>query len=234
MSDSTEQFYHLRSFEDLLYDAVHLLYLAQDVDPETDPDGYEFTYTRSSILNSLLLLECAANCCIDASKLPGQFGEEIDKLPFMSKFEFFLGRINPTRAFNRGCREVQAVAELRKVRDSYVHPKVKKLPYCEATDLFGPDFGRTEHLRIPKDARRWHWNHAVLVLKSVNDFFNLFFLTWCNFDANTICGILLSSDPAEIPGSASIAIDGVEGLTRAVADFGIDFRFIGKRIHPDH
>src|SRR5260370_11119140 len=41
--------YHLRSFEDLIYDAVHLLYLAHDIDREPDKDGYEFTYTRTSI-----------------------------------------------------------------------------------------------------------------------------------------------------------------------------------------
>src|SRR6267378_5771503 len=106
MTDS--DLYHLRSFEHLIYDAVHLLYLAHDVDIENDHDGYEFTYTRTSILNTLLLFECGANCCIDALNLPGAFEEDIDKLPFLSKYEFFLSRTNPDARFDRGCKQVQA------------------------------------------------------------------------------------------------------------------------------
>jgi hypothetical protein len=50
MSSSQEGIYHLRGFEDLIYDAVHLLYLAHDVDVENDQDLYERTYIRTSIL----------------------------------------------------------------------------------------------------------------------------------------------------------------------------------------
>src|SRR6266853_6514307 len=124
MSDQAkEDLYHLRGFENLVYDAVYLMYLARDVDPEKDKDGYEFTYARSSILNTLLLFECGANCCIDALNLPGTFAEDIEKLPFLSKYEFFLSRMKPDKAFDRGCEELKAVADLKKVRDSYVHLK---------------------------------------------------------------------------------------------------------------
>ncbi len=139
--------YHLRSFEDLIYDAVHLLYLAHDVDRDRDKDGYEFIYTRTSILSTVLLFECGANYCLDALNLPGAFGEDIDKLPFLSKYEVFLGRTNPEARFDRGCREVQAVAELKAVRDSYVHPKVKKRKYSKVDDI-RPDFGETSVLKI--------------------------------------------------------------------------------------
>ena len=230
MTDS--DLYHLRSFEHLIYDAVHLLYLAHDVDIENDHDGYEFTYTRTSILNTLLLFECGANCCIDALNLPGAFEEDIDKLPFLSKYEFFLSRTNPDARFDRGCKQVQAVAELKAVRDSYVHPKVKKRKYSKVDDLWSPDFGQTTLLKIPRNPSRWHSSHAVLALQAANDFFNLFFLSWCKFDKNTVCEILLSSDPAGIPATASIAIDGTEELTRAVKDYSIDFRFIGKALRP--
>jgi hypothetical protein len=231
MSDPTEDVYHLRSFEDLLYDAVHLLYLAIDIDIEKDVAGYEFAYTRSSIMNTLLLFECGANCCIEALNLPRSFEEDIDKLPFLSKYEFFLGRVNHKATFDRGRKEVQAVAELKTVRDIYVHPKVRKQKYSKADDLWSPDFGHTNLLEIPRNPGRWHWTHAVLALKSANDFLNLFFLTWCEFDANTVCEILLSSDPASIPARSSTWVDGIESLNRAVRDYGIDFRFIGKRIH---
>jgi hypothetical protein len=58
MKDSADDGYFLRNFEDLIYDAVHLLYRAIDENIENDHDGYGFTFTRTSILNSLLLFEC--------------------------------------------------------------------------------------------------------------------------------------------------------------------------------
>ena len=231
MGDPTE-LHHLRSFEDLLYDAVHLLYQADDVDPEKDSHGYEFTYVRSSILNTVLLPECATNCCLDALELPKSYGEDIDKLPFLSKLEFFLSRINANAKFDRGCKEVQAVAELKSVRDSRVHPKVKKKQVSEIEPWFPPDFGHTNLLKIPADCNYWTVQHAALALRSANDFFNLFFLDWCKFNANTVCEILLASDRATIPSTSYIGIDAIEGLTRAVSQFGIDFKFIGKQLIP--
>lgn len=221
--------YHLRNFENLLYDAVHLLYLAHDVDPEQDKHGYEFSYTRSSVLNTLLLFECGANCCVDSLALPGTFSDDIEKLPFLSKYEFFLSQIKPKQKFDRGCKETQAVAELKAIRDDYVHPRVRKKLYSK-TDEWGADFGNWPVLQFPKDGNRWRSDHAVSALKATNDFFNLFFLSWCKFDTNTVCELLLNSDAAHIPAISSIAIDCVEGLDRAVREFKIDFKFMGKRI----
>lgn len=225
-----DEFYHLRSFEDLLYDAVHLLYLAHDVDQEQDNDGYEFTYIRSSILNTLLLFECGANCCVDSLNLPATFEEDIDKMPFLSKYEFFQGKVGTQTKFDRGRREVQAVAELKAIRDRYVHPKVKKQKYTEVENgVSDADFGATQLLRFPWNPERWKPSHAVLALKAANDFFNLFFLSWCGFDSNTVCEMLLSSGAASIPAQSSTTIDCIGGLDRAVRDWNIDFKFIGKK-----
>lgn len=227
-----DDLYHLRGFENLIYDAVYLMYLAHDVDPEQDKDGYEFTYARSSILNTLLLFECGANCCIDALNLPGTFAEDVEKLPFLSKYEFFLNHTKPGRPFDRGCEQVKAVADLKRVRDSYVHPKVKKQKYSKIEDEGGPDFKATPFLNIPNDSDHWGGYHAALALKSANDFFNLFFLTWCGFDTDTVCEILLSSGPAGIPATSSNVVDCIGGLDRAVKDWNIDFKFIGKVLTP--
>jgi hypothetical protein len=224
-----EELHHLRSFEDLMYDAVHLLYLAHDVKPELDEDGYESTYVRSSILNTLLLFECGANCCIDSLNLPGAFQEDIDKLPFLSKYQYFLGRIDDKAIFDRGCKEVQAVAELKAVRDNYVHPSVRKQKYLQVADqVWDADFGRTNVLEIPRNHREWGASHAALALGAANDFFNLFFLSWCKFDKDTVCEILLSESAASIPATSSTTIDCTGHLDRATKEFNIDFRFIGK------
>lgn len=230
MRDFSTEPHHLRNFENLIYDAVYLLYLAHDVDRELDNDGYEFTYARSSILNTVLLFECAANCCIDTLNLSGSFQEDIDKLSFLSKYEFFLNRVNEKVVFDRGCKEAQAAAELKAVRDNYVHPKVKKQKYAQIDEeAWSADFGRTNLLKIPRDPTEWGRSHAVAALKATNDFFNHFFLSWCGFGANTVCEILFSSDAASIPARSSTTIDCIRGLDRAVRDWNIDFLFIGKK-----
>lgn len=222
--------YHLKNFENLLYDAVHMLYLAHDIDSESDEHGYEATLTRGSIVSSLLLFECAANCCIDVLRLKGAYVSDIDKLPFLSKFEFFLSRIAPKAVFDRGCKEVQAVAELKALRDGYVHPKVRRASWEPiGNGSYTVAFQVTSQLGISLDPSQWGRTAAISAIRAANDFFNLYLLGWCAFNTNTVCGILLETETATIPATALISIDGVGGLTRAASQWGIDFRFIGKQ-----
>jgi hypothetical protein len=215
----------------LLYDAVHLLYAAHDLDVENDEDGFVFTYVRTSILSASLLFECGANCCLDSLNLSGGFSDDLDKLSFLSKYEFFLNRIGRSAKFDRGCSEVQAVAEIKTIRDSYVHPKVRKAPLEKvAANVWDSDFGATKLLQLPRKSALWSPVHAVRVLSAANSFFNLFFLSWCEFDTDTVCEILLGSDVASVPAASSSQIDCIGGLDRAVRTWGIDFRFVGKNV----
>jgi hypothetical protein len=133
--------------------------------------------------------------------------------------------------FDRGCKQVQAAAELKAVRDMYIHPKVKKQQYVMVDEnVWDTDFGVTNVLKIPKNPRIWGRSHAIAAIKATNDFFNLFFLCWCGFDANTVCEILLGSDAVAIPAKSSTVVDCIGGLNRAVTMFGIDFKFIGKNV----
>lgn len=228
-SDLQAEFYHLKNFEDLLYDAVHLLYFAHDVDPENDVHGYEYTFVRGSMLNAVLLFECGANCCMDALSLASPYAEDLDKLPFLSKYEFFLSRVAPGVAFDRGCTELQAAAELKSARDRYVHPKVKKKGFVPVGEgRLSAEFGRTKVLGVPHDPREWGRSTAVSTLRSVNGFFNLFFLEWCRFAPNTVYEILLGSEAAQVPSRLGVTVDCIGGLDRATKEWQIDFRFIGK------
>jgi hypothetical protein len=225
-----EPVFHLKNFENLLYDAVHLLYLAHDIDPESDEHGYEHTLTRGSVVNSLLLFECAANCCINVLKLNNAFFSDIDRLPFLSKFEFFLSKVAPDVLFDRGTAQVQSISELKSLRDGYVHPKVRRgIWQPDGTGAYDVSFATTEHLRISVDPSLWRRAAAISAMRAANDFFNLYFLRWCGFNTDTVCGILLHDGDATIPGRVSIGIDGVGGLDRAVATWGIDFAFLGKK-----
>jgi hypothetical protein len=225
--------YHLKNFEDLLYDSVHMLYMAHDSDKDDTEykqlHGYKRSYIHCSMLNTVLLFECAANCCIDALDLPGSFADDIDKMPFMSKFEFFLSRINAAAKFDRGCKETQGAAELKWVRDAYVHPKVKKTTYDKVDEnTWNTEFGETPILKIRRNPGEWGCSSAVRALKCANDFLNLFFLSWAKLNSNSVCDILLGSDKVTIPGQSGYSIDAVGGLSRAAKEWNIDFRFIGK------
>lgn len=224
-----DQEHHLRTFEDLLYDSVYLLYFAFDTNQDEYPDDVISPLIRSSIMNSILLLECGANCLVDAMELPSKFYNDIEKLPFLSKFEFFLNKHSEV-PFDRGCKEVQAVAELKSIRNLYVHPKVKKTKYEHIVDNLGViDHGKTKQLEFPLAPNEWNTEHAIIALKSVCAFYNKYFIEWCNLSVDAVVDLLMSSDKANIAQPPGYAIDYVGGLDRAVKEWGIDLNFLGKK-----
>ena len=224
----SEDFFYVKNFENLLHDSINLLYAAYEVDRENDDHDLERAYARGSIFSTLLLFECAANCCIDALDLDGQFASDVDKLPFLSKFELFLGRVSQT-PFDRGCKVVQSVSELKSLRDKYVHPKVKKLlPVQVQPHHYVVEAEKTKQLGISHNPRGWRREIGLLSAQSANDFFNLYFTNWCGFSPNTVCSILMGTDAAKIPSNMSFGIDMVGGLDRAVSEFALDFAYLGK------
>jgi hypothetical protein len=115
------------------------------------------------------------------------------------------------------------------VRDSYVHPKVRKAKYVQVDEnIWDPDFGKTQFLGFPRNPRQWKKEDAIKALKSVNDFYNFYFLNLCEFNANIVVDLLLKSNKADIDCSTGAYIDCVGGLDRAVKEWDIDFKFIGK------
>ena len=231
----TGKFCHLKQFEDLLYDSVMLSYMAHDIDIDKDEHGYLFPLIRASIIQSIILLECGANYCIGSLALAGRFFDDIDKLPYISKYEFFLSVVKPDKKFDRGCIEIQQVKELKSIRDSYVHPKIKKEKYFEIGEsAWDTDFGKTKMLQIPRAPKDWRPEHTIVVHKAVNEFFNKFFLDLCEFDKDTICAILLSENEVVIPRSigktGNCTIDAIDLLNRAVLEWGIDFKYIEKKL----
>jgi len=140
-SSLADRDYYLRTFTDLLYDAVYLLYFAFDINQEDYKDDVIHPHIRVSALSSLLLLECGANCLLDSLDLPDKFYSDLDRLPILSKFEYYLSTLNVDSKFDRGCKEIQAISELKQIRNAYVHPKVKTtklIPFEE--NMWAHDF----------------------------------------------------------------------------------------------
>jgi hypothetical protein len=82
------------------------------------------SFARSAIANATLLLECVSNSCFITLALPLKLLDEIDRLPVISKLGYYLFTKTGTH-IDRGCREVQLVGEVLKLRDHIVHPKPK-------------------------------------------------------------------------------------------------------------
>lgn len=222
--------HYLRTFSDLLYDAVYLLYFAFDLNQDDYNDDVIGPHIRGSILSSLLMPECAANCLIDSLDLANQFYKDIDKLSPISKFEFYLKTIKPNQKLDRGCKEVQAIQELQSVRNFYVHPKVKKSKYQSIGEgVWTIDYGQTNLLKFPRAPHSWKKDNAILALKSLNNFFNTYFLDWCGLNTDNVVDLLISNSKVSLNTPASNYIDCVGGLDRAVKEWGVDFKFLGKR-----
>ena len=229
----SKECYH-KTFENLLYDSVYQLYFAHDINVDNYNDDVVGCQIRSSIFNSILLLECGANCLLDSIDLSSSYLTDIDKMPFISKYEFFFNQtlaISSDVKFDRGCKEIQAINELKSLRDKIVHPKVKKLEWKKIDErIWDVEHGTTNILKISFNSSLWTQCDAIKSLKAVNDFFNKYFLEWCKFDTNLVVDLLLSDEKVNFENPLGGAIDTIGGLDRAVKEWQIDFKFIGKTL----
>ena len=221
--------FHAKNFEHLLYDSINLLYMAHDVDRETDDNDVERACARASIINTLLLFECAANCVVSVLSFSRALAGDVDKLPFLSKFELSASRIPGAQVLDRGRIEVAAVVELKTLRDTYVHPKVKKQPLVQVSQgHYETESKTTSYLGLSYNPAGWRREAAVSAARAANSFFNYLFLDSYGFTPSTTCDVLLNTSQASIPATSSTAVDCIGGLDRAVSQWGIDFAYLGK------
>jgi hypothetical protein len=107
------------------------------------------SFARSSVLATTLFVEACANTCLDMLALDTAFASDVDRLPTLSKFDLFLRLYRPQQKIDRSRHEVQGAIELKRIRDSFVHPKGQRViweswspeestsrsPRTKATDL---------------------------------------------------------------------------------------------------
>lgn len=243
-----EETHYQRNFLDLFWDATRLARMAQE---SNENDETELSCARASIMSSVFSLECAANCCIEILPSGNGFKKDIDKLPFLSKFEVFLGVMFQGKNMDRGRIEVQAVQELKSIRDSFTHPKVKrtKLTIVDGdgielkvgagfiAPIFGTDitktydFGCTQYLNIPKNIT-WQTRDAISVLHATANFMNYFFIDLCSYSSNTINEILTSSEEVCIPAKTNYGTVQIPELVRAMDQWKLNLDFLGGRRDP--
>lgn len=183
-----------RRFEILINNAFRLAKKASEAYEKKDHDELE-SFSSASVFITTIILESAANCCLDTLNLSQKFAKDIDKLPFLSKYEFYLMNINNTKKLDRGCQEVQNVSELKSIRDMIVHPKVKQTTWEKIDEeRMQADFGQTLLLKIPYSIEEWSITDVRTSLRVTCAFLDYFFRDICSFTPNEVGDILLSSE----------------------------------------
>jgi hypothetical protein len=179
-----------------------MTFLADSVDLAMEaerlgPTEFGNTLSRSSLLSTNLFLEACANTCLDMLAIEShQFASEIDRLPLIAKFELVVKLQFPNRTFNRSRHEVQGAVELKRVRDSFVHPKGQRIIW----DSWSPNSSvsrspRTKALDLPRIATYCHLGDAVVALKAAHAFLRYFFKDVCRFGPRRVGALLTSEDP---------------------------------------
>lgn len=186
---------HHRSFGYLFSDAIFFERLARF---ETD-DLIRRRHVRASVISSILMLECAANCCIFCFDANRQLIEDIDRLPFLSKFDLF-ALDGFQKKLDYGRNEVQRVKELKQIRDSVVHPKVAKFELgreIAGERTFSCLPNNVKFSSKPKPATGillssglWSHQDSVSAITSVIGFFNYFFNELLQMDKELVFGLL--------------------------------------------
>lgn len=168
--------------------------LAMRAESERDLD-FQNALSRSALLASTHLLEASANTCVDSLAIGNGFAHDIERLPFLSKFEFYVRIGFSKRNFDRARHEVQDISELKQVRDSFVHPKSQKIIW----ESWSPDESvsrspRTRSADLPKIAGYCCLNDAVRALKVTHSFLRYLFKDVCRLGAIQVNSLLCSEE----------------------------------------
>ena len=218
-----------RLFFDLLGDALFFAEQAEAVGRERFHECSR--NARVSLLSSLTALECAANSLLERLRNGQGFRDDVDKLPFLSKFELFVGLSRQGAVLDRGRDEVQAIAELKKLRDFLVHPKRKAAPLHDlGGGVLEQEWPMTPHLKISTWPKTWTDADAIIALRAITRFLNHFFLDLCAFSHHEVVNLLdrefLTEPPLNQQTVPPVNV-GDTAYRHAIDDWHLDFSFLG-------
>jgi hypothetical protein len=172
----------------MIIDSIALIEESKNAESE----AYQKMLARASIMNSVLLIESVSNSCLFSLKLQGKLLDELDRLPSMSKLDYYLFALKGLH-IDRGRREVELVHEILKLRDHVVHPKLKP-GRVDGSQDFEVSYGHSNNLQIPNDTRSWDYSLAVNILDVIIDFMCLFFLEWCEMSKGEVTKTLVARE----------------------------------------
>ena len=112
--------------------------------------------SRACILHCTLIVEALANSLLHALGLESALYEDLEQLRTFAKLQLYSRRAGGA-TFSRGSRTGQLLADLIKLRNDYVHPKVaneEDVEFKENAYFVSPD-GKHLALDIPKNPEVW-------------------------------------------------------------------------------
>ncbi|MDP4531199.1 hypothetical protein Q9252_03525 [Marinobacter salarius] len=187
-----------QSFFQLLSDAIHYAKLSRNTSDQYDSQRF----SRASIMNSMLTIESAANCCISSISGPSKFLGDIEKLASFTKFDIF-SKFLESEYIDRGNHKYQKVAELKRIRDSSVHPKKIKIPvdlsldHDKYEDLvlleLSFDSSPMPHTKIDKSSMFWFSRDAESALEAIFGFYDYYFVDILKLKHEEVLGLLGNS-----------------------------------------
>ncbi|NOZ83998.1 MAG: hypothetical protein GXP60_04200 [Epsilonproteobacteria bacterium] len=233
----SNSYYSDQAFMQLISDAIY--YYKKSIETKDKFESQRFA--RTSILNSILTLEAAANCCIyhiDSSK---RFINDIEKTTSFAKLDIF-AKIHNEKFIDRSSSNYQRVSELKKVRDSFVHPKKIKVPVKFSVDEnkyekfyeLGITFKENPHssTKIDKSSTFWFSADAKSALESIFNFYDYYFIELLELEHIQVLGLL--ADVISVDGKENFIFH-EESLERGLSylgDIGIAQKFIKLEAVP--
>ena len=162
MSDAPEVTIRNRPFIDLFTDAIRFSGVAHI---PSAPADLRTAAAKAAILHCVLSLEAAANSLLADLAYSSRLRDAADRFQTLEKFEFALYHISE-RVLDRGTQQVRAVAQLLKVRNDYVHPKIRTATgaFSEADQTLHLSEATYDELKISQEPRRWHYDSAKTAL----------------------------------------------------------------------
>lgn len=178
-----------RPFSDLFSDALRHLDIAL---AGKAPADLRNAAAKACILNCALTFEGVANSLLYDLDYSSRLRDTADRFQPLEKLEFALYHISE-KTIDRGMPQVQSITELLKLRNDYVHPKVlhKSGLFSEDSNLVDFEDQAWPILKIPKEPRRWIYEHAKRVVEATDQFLAYFLMDLCGFDQSRAMATLL-------------------------------------------
>lgn len=214
-----------RNFDTLLEDSIEFMLESLKLHPVED---FGHTLSRASIVFSLLLLEAAANTCVEHLKLEKSIHNEIDRLPVLGKFDFYLRTNFKGRQLERGIHQIEWVKELKGLRDSLVHLKPHKIEWVKhkySESGASTEAVRTKCLGVATNPKFWDGQEAAKVAIGVHGFLSFFFKEKCKYSAKKVTSLLFSE--SKIPGDDNYFMICMDKSTKnQLIKIGVDLSYL--------
>ena len=179
-----------RNIDTLLFDSINFLLIA---DEKIVSDETYHSACRASGTFTLLLLEAVANCCISNLDLERSIHKEIDRLPVLSKFDFYLRAKFKNRKLDRSHHQVSCVKELKSIRDVLVHLKAYKSEWEVISDTERQsEASNYEILDVSQNIKFWYIQDVTNIFNATHGFLEFFFKDCCKYSKQKVSSILFS------------------------------------------